>query len=96
MITDPNAIDKHCDVSFYFADKIAAKRFNINAGDILQKHTHDYDHISVLGSGSVRVTTPQGSFAYDGGDVIIIEKNTPHQITALEDSVWICIHVNEE
>lgn len=92
MITDPKLADAYFDVEFFFAGGIAAKRHVLTKGDIITKHTHEYDHLSVLGYGSVRVTTPQTSRVYDAGECVVIEKNIEHQIVALEDSVWLCIH----
>lgn len=96
MITDKQAIDEYFQVEFFFADNIAAKRHILNKGDKITKHIHDYSHLSILGYGSVRVDTPKSSKVYDAGDCIIVEKHTEHQITALEDSAWFCIHQDRD
>ena len=95
MITDQDTINEHCEVSFFFAKNLAAKRHVLSAGDIVVKHTHDYSHLSIVGYGSVRVTTPKGSRVYDAGDCIVVDAGIEHTITALEDAVWFCIHNNE-
>jgi quercetin dioxygenase-like cupin family protein len=96
MIVDPKSIDEACQVEFFFADNLAAKRHILSAGDIIGKHTHDYSHLSIVGYGSVRVNTPDGSRVYDAGDCIVVKANTEHHITALEDSAWFCIHTDKE
>lgn len=96
MIIDTDIIDEHCDVEFYFADNLAAKRFLLSKGDKIGKHIHSYSHLSILGYGSVRVETPEGSKVYDAGDCIVIKANTEHHIIALEDSAWFCIHTDKE
>lgn len=96
MITDTHKIDEALETEFFFAKDIAAKRHVLSAGDVVGKHSHDYDHISIVGYGSVRVNTPQGSRVYDSGDCVIVSANTEHTITALEDSVWYCVHPNKE
>lgn len=92
MITDKDQLDEHFQTEFFFADKVAAKRHVLSAGDVVGKHTHDYSHLSIVGYGSVRVTTPKGSRVYDSGDCVIVEANIEHTITAIEDAVWYCIH----
>ena len=95
MITDKKQLDEKFQTEFFFAKDIAAKRHILSAGDTVGKHTHDYSHLSIVGYGSVRVTTPKGSRVYDAGDCIIVEENTEHVITALEDSAWFCIHTDK-
>jgi quercetin dioxygenase-like cupin family protein len=92
VITDQDQLDETFQTEFFFADKIAAKRHVLTAGDIVGKHTHDYSHLSIVGYGSVRVTTPKGSRVYDAGDCIVVDAGIEHTITALEDAVWFCIH----
>jgi quercetin dioxygenase-like cupin family protein len=96
MITDLQAIDDHCDVQFFEAKNLFAKRHVLSKGDKIGKHIHTYSHLSILGYGSVRVNTPEGSKVYDAGDCIVIKANTEHVITALEDSCWFCIHTDKE
>lgn len=96
MITDEKLLDEQFQTEFVFAKNIAAKRHVLSAGDVVGKHSHDYDHISIVGYGSVRVNTPNSSRVYDSGDYVIVTANTEHTITALEDSVWYCVHPNKE
>ena len=96
MITDKHDIDERLEVEFFQADDLFAKRFILSKGDKIGKHIHSYSHLSVLGYGSVRVETSEGSKVYDAGDCIVIKANTEHHITALEDSCWLCIHVDKE
>jgi len=95
MITDEKELDAQFDAEFYFADDLAAKRFLLSKGDKIGKHIHTYSHLSILGYGSVRVETPEGSKVYDQGECIVIKANTEHVITALEDSAWFCIHTDK-
>ena len=95
-ITDPDVMDEYLDVEFFTADNLFAKRHILSKGDKIGKHIHTYSHISILGYGSVRVETLEGSRVYDAGDCIVIKANTEHHITALEDSAWFCIHVDKE
>jgi quercetin dioxygenase-like cupin family protein len=96
VITDKDQLDETLQTEFFFADRLAAKRHVLSAGDIVGKHQHNYSHLSIVGYGSVRVTTPKGSRVYDAGDCVIVEADIEHTITALEDSVWYCVHVDKE
>jgi quercetin dioxygenase-like cupin family protein len=96
MITDIEIIDKHCEVQFFESDKLFAKRYVMGKGDKIGKHIHTYSHLSILGYGSVRVDTPDGSRVYESGDCIVIKANTEHFVTALEDTCWFCVHTDKE
>lgn len=96
MITDPKQLDETLQTEFFFADNLIAKRHALACGDIIGKHTHTYSHLSIVGYGSVRVTTSKGSRVYDSGDCVIVEADIEHTITALEDACWFCIHTDKE
>lgn len=68
------------------------------AGDIEHGHTHPYDHATLVSSGSVRVDI-LGNFGVESSrefvapNMIFIQKDKRHQLTALEDNtVCACIH----
>lgn len=92
MITDPATLDETFSVEHYFSDTVYAKRHSLAKGDRVGKHKHPYSHVSIVGYGSVRVTTPESSKVYDSGDAVIIEANIEHEMLALEDSAWFCVH----
>lgn len=95
-ITDPSVMDEYLEVEFFTADNLFAKKHILSKGDKIGKHIHSYSHLSILGYGSVRVNTPNGSKVYDAGDCIVITENTEHTIVALEDSCWFCIHTSDK
>jgi quercetin dioxygenase-like cupin family protein len=95
LITDADVMDNLLQVEFIEADNQIAKRHILPKGGKIGKHIHTYSHLSVLGYGSVRVETPEGSKVYDAGDCIVIKANTEHFVTALEDACWLCIHNTE-
>ncbi|MNY66218.1 hypothetical protein D3C86_2036040 [compost metagenome] len=74
---------------------------NLFAGTVVGKHTHDYDHMSVLAKGSVVVkTTPPGGDwykrVYNAPAYILIPAGVEHEIYAGTDVVWYCTHVTDE
>ena len=71
-----------------------------NAGDIEHGHAHDFDHGTLVSSGSlfVEVFDPQtkeliSQKTIDAPNFIFIEKYKLHRLTALaDDTVCACIH----
>jgi quercetin dioxygenase-like cupin family protein len=95
LITDTDVMDELLQVEIFESDNQFAKRHVMPKGGKMCKHIHTYSHLSILGYGSVRVETLEGSKVYDAGDCIVIKANTEHSITALEDACWFCIHNTE-
>lgn len=63
------------------------------AGDIMQGHTHTFNHITLLSSGSVKVTVEGVETIFHAPHLIYIDKDKRHEIEALEDNtVAACIH----
>jgi quercetin dioxygenase-like cupin family protein len=64
-----------------------------NAGDVEQGHTHPYDHLSLLGKGSVRVEVDGRTTDFVAPHMIWIRADKVHKLTALtDDAVVYCIH----
>ena len=71
-----------------------------SAGDVEHGHAHDYDHGTLVSSGSlfVEVLDPQteetvSQKTIDAPNFIFIEKDKLHRLTALADNtVCACIH----
>jgi quercetin dioxygenase-like cupin family protein len=95
LITDEKIMNEVLQVEIFESDNQFAKRHIIPKGGKMCKHIHSYSHLSILSYGSVRVETDKASKVYDAGDCIVIEANTEHSITALEDACWFCIHNTE-
>jgi hypothetical protein len=91
-------------ITHHFADGLYAKQANIKAGCLVGKHRHTYTHLSILAAGKVEVMR----LAYINGEshvtheiieapaCIEIKAEVLHEITAIEDSVWFCIHATNE
>jgi quercetin dioxygenase-like cupin family protein len=65
-------------------------------GYIAYSHSHVYSHLSILAKGRVIVKTDDYNQEYSAPACINIEANTYHQIEALDDVVWFCVHATEE
>jgi 5-deoxy-D-glucuronate isomerase len=65
----------------------------INAGDQEQGHMHNYDHITLLAHGKLEVEVDGLTTVFEAPNMIYINKDKKHQLTALEDNtVAYCIH----
>lgn len=63
------------------------------AGDANEGHTHDYDHITLLAYGSVKVHVEGNVTEFKAPHMIYITKGKSHFIEALEDNtVAYCVH----
>jgi dTDP-4-dehydrorhamnose 3,5-epimerase-like enzyme len=63
------------------------------AGDINDGHTHIFDHQTLLGKGSVKVTVNGKQSEFKAPTIIFIRAGLKHEIEALEDdTICYCIH----
>lgn len=66
------------------------------AGDIERGHRHQFDHLTLLAKGALRVTVDGKTKDYDaarGGQMILIRKDSLHELVALkDDTLAFCIH----
>jgi quercetin dioxygenase-like cupin family protein len=64
-----------------------------HAGDIEQGHCHPFDHLTLLASGSLRVTVEGQVTEFKAPHMIYIHKDKQHELVALEDNTTAyCIH----
>lgn len=63
------------------------------AGDTEHTHTHQFDHLTLLASGSVKCLVNGKETEFKAPHMIYIKKDAEHAFTALEDNtVAYCIH----
>jgi quercetin dioxygenase-like cupin family protein len=64
-----------------------------NSGDANDGHTHNYDHLTLLAYGSVKVYVEDKSKVFTAPQMIFIKKGKSHHIEALEpNTVAYCVH----
>lgn len=80
----------------HFSDGLYAKESFIPKGMKAPKHVHNYSHLSILASGKVSVETEDSCVIYDAPACIEIKAGIFHEIRAIEDSIWFCIHATDE
>ena len=88
--------DVNLGVVHNFSDNLYAKQMTIPKGFMIGKHRHNYSHLSILAKGVVLLRTDEGEQMFEAPACIEIKKDIDHTLTALEDSVWYCIHATDE
>lgn len=62
-------------------------------GDVELGHTHEFDHLTLLASGKLKVTVEGQVSEFTAPHMIYIRKDKQHELVALEDeTVAYCIH----
>lgn len=63
------------------------------AGDIMEGHTHNYDHLTLLAKGKVNVIVDGITTEFTAPNMIYINKDKVHTIVAtVDETVVYCIH----
>ncbi len=76
----------------HFAGGVYAREQTLKAGYEVEKHEHDYDHLSFLCSGSALVEVDGDLTHLEGPCALEVKAGKKHRIQALTDIVWLCIH----
>ena len=63
------------------------------AGDVELGHSHQFDHVSFLSKGSMKIVVEGIEKTFTAPHMILVAKNKEHEMTALEDDTMMsCIH----
>ena len=69
----------------------------VEKNDTHETHAHQFDHITLLASGSVKMVHDKGEAEFNAPHLIVTPKGIKHQFTALEpNTVFCCIHAIRE
>ena len=83
-------------IAHHFSHGLYAKKMEIPAGYRATTHSHKFSHLSILAKGNVIVEVDGESTAYSAPACVEISAHAKHQIVALTDVVWFCVHATEE
>ena len=78
-----------------FGGGVYAKETRIPAGYLLGKHAHTFDHLSILASGSIELSVNGNVSVVHAPACLVIEANKDHQLRAITDTVWFCVHATD-
>ena len=79
----------------HFAGGLYCKETHIPAGLKLTQHRHAFDHLSVLAKGCVIVSVDGIETEHTAPAFLTIAAGKVHEVTALSDVVWGCLHATE-
>jgi len=83
-------------ISHHFSDGVYAKQMRLEKGHLAITHKHNYSHLSILATGHVEITLNGVKSRFKAPYCIEILAGVEHQIYALKDSTFFCIHKTEE
>lgn len=67
-------------------------KFN-NPGDCEEGHSHQFDHLTLLATGSIELTVDGQTSTFKAPHMIYIQKDKIHKLVALEpNTIAYCIH----
>lgn len=86
--------DGRPDVSIGLVSNMFVRQMHFkNSGDCEQGHEHNFDHLTLLASGKLRVEVGDSTTEYTAPCMVYIKKDVTHKLTALhENTVAYCIH----
>lgn len=95
-----NSFDADLGIKHHFSDSVYAKQMHLPKGHVALSHKHKYSHLSVLADGECvlyRVINGETvETRHKAPEVINIPAGIEHQVEAIEDVTWLCIHATTE
>jgi len=82
-------------IQHHFGGGVYAKETHIPAGVVLTQHRHQFDHLSVLASGTAIVEVDGQLRTLAGPTCIVIEAGKVHSVTAVTPVTWYCVHATD-
>lgn len=68
------------------------KHENLQAGQFVVGHKHNFDHTTIIFKGSIKIVTPTRSVVFTAPDHVLIKKEVEHEILILEDdTTYWCV-----
>lgn len=83
-------------IAHHFSDGLYAKEMTLPKGYMATSHKHNYSHLSILAQGEVHVRVDGVVSHHVAPACIEIKANAEHEILALQDVIWFCIHKTDE
>lgn len=66
-------------------------------GEVIGGHKHNYDHVSLLATGSVEVEVDGAVSRFDAPTFLVIRKDKVHNVKSLTEKViWYCVFASRD
>lgn len=89
-------MDAEALTSHYFAPGVYIRELRIPAGTCLTGKIHKSAHLNVVSAGRIHVLTEHGVREIVGPCVLRSDAGIKRVGYAIEDTVWLCVHPNED
>ncbi len=76
----------------FSAGGVYAREQVLEPGQEVEKHVHDYDHLSYLCAGRAMVEVDGDLAIFEGPCMIEVKAGRSHRIQAITSITWLCIH----
>jgi quercetin dioxygenase-like cupin family protein len=83
------------EIKHHFGGGVYIKETHFKAGEYGEKHTHNFAHLSILVSGQAGIQVDDEVKIFTGPMIMTVEKGKFHQVMAITDIVWHCIHATD-
>lgn len=84
------------EIKHHFAKGVYAREMFLPKGGLVVGKIHRYDHFSIIKQGEAMVADEDGSWIAKAPDFFKSKAGVKRVIGAIEDLVWITIHVTNE
>lgn len=89
-------IDPELLTSHHFAPGVYARALIIPKGSELTGKIHKTEHLNIVAAGKIRVVSEEGAREVTAPDIFVSMPGIKRAGHALENTVWITIHVTDE
>lgn len=79
-------------IKHHSAGGVYMREQTLNAGNEVEKHQHDYDHLSFLCAGIAVVEVSGEIQTLHAPYALTIKAGEMHKIYAVTNITWLCIH----
>lgn len=80
-------------VEFVCDDWLWVKSYTVKAGEMIAQHRHEFDHVTVVATGTVRLwIDDQDQGEITGPKPVTVRALAEHKLLAVTDAVLICVH----
>lgn len=76
----------------YLENGIYTLEIKIPADGYVKQHQHHYAHTSILAKGKVKLIADGVETIVTAPAVLTLEEGVNHEIFAIDESIWYCIH----
>lgn len=83
-------------VEHHFLDGLYIKQIDLPAGVMFGKHSHTYDHYSILAKGDITLYVDGKPTELSAPQCILIKANQAHAVRANTPVTWFCAHATSD